>query len=130
MIDFKSLELVVNNAYSFVGIEKRGNVLRFCLPKGFNDSLIQLNTFSNKRDLFFLLYRIFNTFKEVLAEKGYLDKTSKFGVQDRDGVIRNDSGSEIQNGEDISENIFYSKLDIIGQLLNAYDEPKILALAY
>lgn len=130
MIDFRSLELIVNNTYSFVGIEKQDNNLRFCLPKGFVERLPELNTFVNKRDIFFLFYKILGTFKNTCIEKGYLDEIFKFGTQDRDGVINSTHGSEIQNNEDSSQNIFYSKLDIIGQLLNVYDEPKILALAY
>lgn len=52
-------------------------------------------------------------------------------TQDRDGVINSHRGSEIEDDEDDeSENIFYSKLDIITHFLNAYEEPKILALAY
>ena len=45
-------------------------------------------------------------------------------------MINSAGGSEIQDDEDGSKNMFYSKLDIIGSLLNTYDEPKILALAY
>lgn len=130
MINFQSLELVTHDTYSFVGIEKRDNILLFCLPKGFNEHLSDLDTFANKRDLFFLFYRILKTFKQICIDKGYLEETSEFGTQDRDGVINSASGSEIQVDEDGSENIFYSKLDIIGRLLDAYDEPKILALAY
>jgi len=130
MIDFKSIQLVVNNNYSFVGIEKRDGLLRFCLPKGFNNAITRGDTFTDKRDLFFLFYKILNTFKEICIEKGYLEEVSKFGIKDRDGVINSARGSEIQDEVDDLENIFYSKLDIIGSLLNAYDEPKILALSY
>jgi len=52
------------------------------------------------------------------------------GTQDRDGVINSHRGSQILDDEDDAENIFYSKLDIITHFLNAYEEPKILALAY
>jgi hypothetical protein len=130
MINFQSLELVTQDSYSFVGIEKRDDILLFCLPKGFNEHISALDTFASKRDLFFLFYRVLNTFKQICIDKGYLEETSEFGTQDRDGVINSACGSEIQDDEDGSENIFYSKLDIIGRLLNAYDEPKILALAY
>ncbi len=124
MINFKSLQVVVNDKYSFVGIHKQDDLLQFCLPRGFIE---QDYTFSHKQDLFFLFYKILHVFKGICIEKGYLDNSS---VKDRDGVVRSDSGSSIQSEEEISENIFYSKLDIIGKLLDAYDEPKILALAY
>lgn len=130
MINFQFLELVVHDTYSFVGIEKRDEKLLFYLPKGFNEQLSTLETFASKRDLFFLFYKILNTFKEICIDKGYLEKASEFGTQDRDGVINSAFGSGIQVDEDGSENIFYSKLDVIGRLLDAYDEPKILALAY
>ncbi|MEP0884659.1 hypothetical protein NDI49_24220 [Trichocoleus sp. ST-U3] len=130
MINFQSLKLVIPDTYSFVGIEKRDDLIFFCLPKGFNDHISALDTFTSKRDLFFLFYRVLNTFKQICIDKGYLEENSEFGTQDRDGVINSASGSKIQVDEDGSENIFYSKLDIIGRLLNAYDEPKILALAY
>ena len=80
--------------------------------------------------MFFLFYKIINTFKKICIDKGYIKEDSEFGTQDRDGVINSSGGSEIQADQDDTENIFYSKLDIIGRLLNAYDEPKILALAY
>jgi hypothetical protein len=113
-----------------VGIQKQDDELYFYLPKGFDARLSELDTFVAKRDLFFLLYKILGTFKEICIEKGYIDDIGELGTQDRDGVINSHRGSEIQDEEDDSENIFYSKLDIITHFLKAYDEPKILALAY
>jgi hypothetical protein len=130
MINFNSLKLIVPDNYSFVGIQKQDDELCFCLPKGFDDRLSELDTFVGKRDLFFLLYKILGTFKEICIEKGYIDDIGEFGTQDRDGVINSHRGSEIEDEEDDSENIFYSKLDIITHFLKAYEEPKILALAY
>ena len=130
MINFNSLKLRVDDRYSFVGIQKQDDELCFYLPKGFDVLLSELNTFLAKRDLFFLLYKILGTFKKICIEKGYIDNSGEFSTQDRDGVINSHRGSEIQDEEDDSENIFYSKLDIITHFLNAYEEPKILALAY
>lgn len=130
MINFNSLKLRVHDRYSFVGIQKQDDELYFYLPKGFDARLSELDTFVAKRDLFFLLYKILGTFKEICIEKGYIDDIGELGTQDRDGVINSHRGSEIQDEEDDSENIFYSKLDIITHFLKAYDEPKILALAY
>lgn len=128
MINFKSLQFVVNNNYSFVGIQKKSTQLCFYLPKGFNNQTKINNEFNHNRELFFLFYKIFDAFKKICADKGYLDKVDEFGKKDRDGVIKSGRGSEIE--DDDSENIFYSKLDIIGSLLDVYDEPKILSLAY
>jgi hypothetical protein len=130
MINFNSLKLIVPDNYSFVGIQKQDDELYFYVPKGFDDRLSELDTFVGKRDLFFLLYKIFGTFKEICIEKGYIDDIGEFGTQDRDGIINSPRGSEVQDEEDDSENIFYSKLDIITHFLKAYEEPKILALAY
>ncbi|MEG4107177.1 hypothetical protein [Microcoleus sp. S13_C5] len=130
MINFNSLKLIVPDNYSFVGIQKQDDELYFYLPKGFDARLSELDTFVAKRDLFFLLYKIFGTFKEICIEKGYIDDIGELGTQDRDGVINSHRGSEIEDEEDDSENIFYSKLDIITHFLKAYEEPKILALAY
>ena len=130
MIDFKNLRFKVDNYYSFVGIKKKENRINFYLPKGFEKYAGNKRSFSEKRDLFFQFYKVINTFKEICAAKGYLEEDSKHRTQDRDGVIKSNSGSGIQDNQQNTENIFYSKLDIIGGLLNAYDEPKILSLAY
>ncbi|MBD2317581.1 hypothetical protein [Phormidium tenue] len=130
MIDFKSIKLTAINKYSFVGIEKKEGILCFYLPKGFSENIDELSGFSKKRDLFFLFYKIFDVFRKICAEKGYLDKVDEFAKKDRDGVIKSIRGSGTEDDGDDSENIFYSKLDIIGSLLDVYDEPKILSLAY
>lgn len=130
MINFKSLHFVVRENYSFVGIKKNTSSVYFHLPKGFEEQVEKESIFAEKRDLFFLFYKLINTFKEICAAKGYLEDGSKLRTQDRDGVIKSNFGSGIQDDREETENIFYSKLDIIGSLLNAYDEPKILALAY
>jgi len=130
MINFKSLQLVHSSEYSFVGIQKKDSILNFHLPHGFHRETSKSNDFNQNRNLFFLLYKIFDTFKKICIDKGYFDKIDEFGKKDRDGIIRSIRGSEIEDDGDDSENIFYSKLDIIGSLLDAYDEPKILSFAY
>ncbi len=70
MINFGELELQVNEKYSFVGIEKKGSKLVFHIPKGFSPTdITSINTFDSKRDLFFLLYRTLNVFKQTCIEK-------------------------------------------------------------
>ncbi|WPF88861.1 hypothetical protein WEU38_00900 [Cyanobacterium aponinum AL20118] len=129
MINFNSLQLVINNKYSFVGIDKQEDSSRFCLPKGFNSQKSQLDNFNSKRDLFFLFYKILTTFKSICLERGYLDNNSKQLTNDRDGVVKTKIGSNIEDDGEDNENIFYSKIDILGKLLDAYNEPKILSLA-
>ncbi|BDA71752.1 conserved hypothetical protein [Calothrix sp. PCC 7716] len=127
MIDFTGLELVVDKNYSFVGIKNKDSKLIFYLPKGFNTDFY--TTYNDKRDLFFLLYRVLVEFKNICFQKSNVVGTQTY---DRDGVIRA-SGSIQKIGLPDNENqeiIFYSKLDFIDSILNAYDEPKILSLAY
>ncbi len=122
MINFGELQLKVNEKYSFVGIERKNNQLIFHLPKGFfQENPSQLNTFDNKRDLFFLFYRMLNVFKQTCLEKGYLQKTS-----DRDGLVKDDGGGEIIANYAAEKIVFYSKLDVLSSLIDAYDELKIL----
>ncbi|MFP5273204.1 hypothetical protein [Coleofasciculus sp.] len=124
MIDFKELQLEVNETYSFVGIKRRESQIIFCLPKGFDPSLF--TTYDSKRDLFFQFYKVLNHFKDICLQKDADIKT-----QDRDGVIRNQGSIQRISLPDveIEKNIFYSKLDLIDSILNAYDELKILSLA-
>lgn len=130
MINFQELLLEVKEKYSFVGIERRDSKIIFCLPKGFNPALF--TTYASKRDLFFLLYRVLRSFKNICLQKGYIQFDTNIKTQDRDGVIRNQGSIQKINLPDveIEENIFYSKLDMISSILNTYDEPKILSLVY
>ena len=130
MIDFRSLQFVVDDKYSFVGIEKANGILYFCLPKGFVNEFNAVDKFNSNRDLFFLFYKIFDTFTKICVDKGYLERIDDFGKKDRDGIINSSKGSQIEEEQDIQANIFYSKFDIIGSLLDVYDEPQILSLAY
>ncbi|MCC5661764.1 hypothetical protein LC608_33435 [Nostoc sp. XA010] len=122
MINFKELRPVANNKYSFVGIEKRQSETVLCLPRGFDTEIF--NTYDDKRDVFFLLYKVLREFKRICYSKGY--------ISDRDGVLKSQGSTQkicIPDETD-EENIFYSKLDNIGTILDAYDELKIISLAY
>jgi hypothetical protein len=132
MINFNNLELVVNEKYSFVGLERRNSQIRFCLPKGFPNKSEELQrfTFNTKRDLFFLLYKVFDQFKKICIEKGYLEDNNDMTTSDRDGMVKIHQGADISEDDELDENIFYSKLDMISGILKAHDEPKILSLVY
>jgi len=130
MLDYNCLELIVNHRYSFVGIERSGDRLYFHLPEGFDSDDKTLQTFEAKRDLFFLLYQVFDKFKQICVEKGYLEENSEILAGDRDGVIKTSRGSAVSESEDEDEIIFYGKLSTIEGILAAYDEPKILSLVY
>lgn len=130
MINFNSLKCIVNNKYSFVGIEKRQGMLYFYLPKGFTNEINRNDKFNTNRKLFFLFHKIYNRFKEICVNKGYLDPHNSIKKQGRDGLISSVKGAKINDDGNELENIFYSKLNSIDNLINIYDEPRILSLAY
>ena len=126
MLNIKELEPIVSEKYSFVGIQKKNHQLQLYLPKGFD--VKKFDTYDSKRDIYFLLYNILRRYKQICAEKGNLEKQL---VKDRDGVIQsNDSVHKVVIPESDGEVLLYSKLDAIGKILDAYDEPKIISLAY
>jgi hypothetical protein len=128
MINFGELELKTNEKYSFVGIENKNGQLLFHLPKGFSPEDIRaLNTFDQKRDLFFLFYRVLNVFKQTSLEKGNFEEDAK--ADERDGVVKEDAGGEISYNNN-GEIIFYSKVDALTSILDAYDELKILTFVH
>ncbi|WP_339374436.1 hypothetical protein [Picosynechococcus sp. PCC 7002] len=111
-----------------MGIEANVGEYYFCLPKGFQDHINYLDTFYNKKRLFFLFYKVFERFREILEIKGESSRIRN-QTQDRDGVIDDDSDGAIQANEENSF-VFYSKLNSFDSILQVYDEPKILSLAY
>jgi len=128
MINFGELELRSNEKYSFLGIENKDGQLLFHLPKGFSPADIRaLNTFDKKRDLFFLFYRVLNVFKQTSLSKGNFEKDAK--ADDRDGVVKEDAGAEISSNNN-GGIIFYSKVDALTSILDAYDELKILTFVH
>jgi hypothetical protein len=133
MINFKDLILVRDKEYSFVGLKRdKDQPIKFYLPKGFPNKPEELQsfTFNTKRDLFFLLYKVFDQFKNICIEKGYLEKNNDMTTSDRDGMVKIHQGADIRKDDELDANIFYSKLDMISGILNAHDEPKILSLVY
>ncbi|NET16591.1 MAG: hypothetical protein F6K08_29130, partial [Okeania sp. SIO1H6] len=125
MINFAELKPRVNTKYSFVGIEKKGSKLIFHLPKGFTQDDPNINNFDFKCELFFKLYKVLKIVQNIYQEKGYLQKNIK--INDRDGVLKQEAGKEVIINDN-QESIFYSKLDALDNILDVYDELKILAL--
>lgn len=125
MMNFAELKPRVNAKYSFVGIEKKRDKLIFHLPKGFTEDNPDINKFDFKCELFFKLYKVLKIVQSIYQAKGYLQKNIK--INDRDGVLKQEAGKEVIIN-DHQESIFYSKLDGLDNILDAYDELKILAL--
>lgn len=130
MINFQELNLEVNETYSFVGIQNKGLKPTFYLPKGFD--VTSFTSYASKRDLFFTFYRVLSKFRDICFEKNDKQLIERLKTVNRDGVIQNTGSAQeiiLSDNED-EEVIFYSKLDFIASILDAYDEPKILSLAY
>lgn len=125
MINFAELKPRVNPKYSFVGIEKNRGKLIFHLPKGFTQDDPNINKFDFKCELFFKFYKVLKIVQNIYQEKGYLQKNIK--INDRDGVLKQEAGKEVIINDN-QESIFYSKLDTLDNILDVYDELKILAL--
>jgi hypothetical protein len=129
MFNFNELICVVDDVYSFVGIERDNGQLKFYLPKGFKGILEEYQTFERKRDLFFLLYRVFRQFRSICTDKGYINTKSSLLSRDRDGVLQGSEGTQINLNPDESI-ILYAKIDYVAALLDSYDELKITSLAH
>ncbi len=126
MLNFQDLHLFVSDTYSFVGIKRSEDQLKFYLPRGFEIS--KLGDYSSKRDIYFLLYKVLHLYKDISIQKGMLCP-----VDDRDGIIQHKHGTQrlsLHNNSETPEVLLYSKLDGITAILDIYDEPKILSLAY
>ncbi|MEB3220141.1 MAG: hypothetical protein VKN72_28450 [Nostocales cyanobacterium 94392] len=118
-MNFNKLQPVVSDKYSFVGIKKnKEGAIQLYLPRGF--SAEDFRTYQSKCEIFFLLYKVLRKFRDICSAKGY--------ISDRDGTMKPHN-----NGQKIifenQENILYSKLDSIDEILDAYDELKIISLA-
>lgn len=126
MLNFHNLQPITIDTYSFVGIQKDGGEILLYLPHGFDAN--KFNTYNSKRDIYFLLYKILKRYKQICNEN---DKLKSQSTQDRDGVVHQDgSVQEVVLSQGYEELLLYSKLDAIGSIIDAYDEPKIMSLAY
>lgn len=125
MINFRDIEVVISAKYSFVGIQIDDSKVYFFLPKGFEDSKSNLSSFQEKRDLFFLFFRIFNKFEDILKNKrSDLENSSS----DRDGIREYNQGASLEVCLADETAFIYNKLSSINGILEQYDELKILDL--
>jgi hypothetical protein len=124
MLNFHDLYPVVNNKYSFVGIEKCNSKIQLCLPKGFQPS--DFDSYDSKRNVFFIFYKVLRQFQSICIDKNYCK-------DDRDGLTQNQGSKQkitLPNTSGDEELILYSKLDSISAIIDLYDELKILSLAH
>lgn len=120
MFNLANLKIVKESDYkdSFIGIRKSkvGNNLEFCLPFGFDN--FPESDYDEVRNLFFKMYRTFRKFADNASKS---QKKPKKHLHDQDQINLSGSGKIIQNA-DGDECVIYSKIKMIEQVLDAYDE--------
>ncbi len=120
MLNFEYLKVIKESDYndSFIGIRKSRteDSLEFCLPFGFEN--FPKDDYNEVRNLFFKMYRTFRKFANSASQS---QKKQKKHRDDQDQINLSSSGKIIQNA-DGDECVIYSKIKMIEQVLDAYDE--------
>jgi hypothetical protein len=129
MFNFANLKLVKESAdykNSFIGIRKSnsGDDLEFCLPIGFDN--FPENDYNEVRNLFFMMYRTFRKFADD-ADASRVKRNEEKYQFSQDQITLSDNGKIIQNAEG-EECVIYSKIKMIEQVLDAYDEFAIYSI--
>jgi hypothetical protein len=121
MINFSELKLNKINEDNFVGIRKSKSEdsFEFCLPNGFND--FPEADFNKVRDLFFKMYRTFRKFERDNQGTNRFQKNEPQCQQEQDQTTLSYGGISIQT-QDGESCLLYSKLRMIEQVLEAYDD--------
>ncbi|CAK8715713.1 hypothetical protein GCAAIG_05115 [Candidatus Electronema halotolerans] len=117
MFNFKELKLnkKANETDPFVGIRRStSGEMEFRLPRGFAD--FPENDFNETKKLFFRMYRTFKKFERDHSGR-YIDKTQGR----RDNIEKLHDGYSFQDSEG-SEVVLYSKISVIENLLEAYND--------
>jgi len=133
MFDFSSLKLVKstkNSKDTFIGIRKSdsGAGFEFCLPKGFDN--FPDDDFDNIRNLFFKMYRTFRKFeRDNLNSKRFKKSESTTKKRYQDQTTLSGDGVSLET-EDGTVCVIYSKINMIEQVLEAYDEFAINSIQY
>lgn len=122
MFDFTKLHLIKgkerdSKPFSFVGIIKNtsNNNLEFWLPHGFD--LFPEDSYVDLKNLFFLLYKILKKFDS--------DKSKNF----RDGKESGNNNESFKlNYQDNRDVIFYSKISMLDNIIDSFDELSIYSI--
>jgi len=121
VFDFSSLKLVKGSNDFFVGIRKSvsGDGFEFCLPNGFDN--FPEGDFDEVRDFFFKMYRTFRKFEHDNKESNRFKRNTPEYQRDQDQTTLSSGGVSMQaeEGEDC---VLYSKIKMIEQVLEAYDD--------
>jgi len=121
VFDFSSLKLVKGSNDFFVGIRKSlsGDGFEFCLPNGFDN--FPEGDFDEVRDFFFKMYRTFRKFERDNKDTNRFKINTSEYQRDQDQTTLSSGGvsMEIEEGEVC---VLYSKIKMIEQVLEAYDD--------
>lgn len=125
MFNLDKMKIIKGNerdkkSYSFVGIKRNlaTNQLEFWLPLGFEN--FPHNDKNSVKKLFFRMYKTFNIFSKNIPKSKNIDKN-------RDGVIQATGGFKIKNSDN-SEVICYSKISMLENIIDAYDDLRISSI--
>jgi len=133
MLDFGSLEYIfaedqkTEKTYSFVGIKNQNGLKNLFLPLGFKSESLELDdSYSTKKDLFFLLYRALRKYTGRLKQ---YNKDRKQSANNRDGAgegaTTNTFSIETDEG---TEEIVYTRFSGLDDVLDGYDELRLFAM--
>ena len=121
VFDFSSLKLVKGSNDFFVGIRKSvsGDDFEFCLPNGFDN--FPEGDFDEVRDFFFKMYRTFRKFERDNKDTNRFKINTSEYQRDQDQTTLSSGGVSIQT-EEGKDCVLYSKIKMIEQVLEAYDD--------
>ncbi len=121
VFDFSSLKLVKGSNDFFVGIRKSvsGDGFEFCLPNGFDN--FPEGDFDGVRDFFFKMYRTFRKFERDNKDTNRFRINTSEYQRDQDQTTLSSGGVSIQT-EEGEVCVLYSKIKMIEQVLEAYDD--------
>jgi len=139
MLDFGSLNYIFaedqktentssedQNTYSFVGIENKNGLKKLFLPLGFkSESLESDESYSTKKDLFFLLYRALRKYTGRLKQY----QKNRQSKDDRDGAGEGAAANtfSIETDEGTKE-VVYTRFSGLDDVLDGFDELRLFAL--
>jgi hypothetical protein len=121
VFDFSSLKLVKGSNNFFVGIRKSvsGDGFEFCLPNGFDN--FPEGDFDEVRDFFFKMYRTFRKFERDNKDTNRFKINTSEYQRDQDQTTLSSGGVSMQT-EEGEVCVLYSKIKMIEQVLEAYDD--------
>jgi len=133
MLDFGSLKYTfaenqeTEKTYSFVGIKNQNGLKNLFLPLGFKSKSLELDdSYSTKKELFFLLYRALRKYTGRLKQ---YNKDWKQSANDRDGAGEGATTNTFSiDTDEGTEEIVYTRFSGLDDVLDGYDELRLFAM--